>query len=541
MVGGLAAAGCPSGKGEGESAGAATYEQAARHVIQQLETIQYRLIRQRDALSRSQIGNFRYEHDQHPKDIAGLEAAIDQLEAASAALPGAPATAGIRQPLIVEVVTVVVLVKGLRDFAGWLKEKRMAAEAARKKEEDACRDIDSNNPSAGASVDACKAARKELNDIAADVVQETTKKIVVETVLSPVNPATSGGVILKDQAGNTLGSGIDVLTATKACESAPRGPECRLGGTQTRPSGRAPVPPGPLVVSVSGGGRPRVVLDGVEVEPGKTVEVTLAVSPADAGAGDAGTPAPDARGPGPDAARAGDATGPGERPADAASGPHFPVVAGARHEHDVSLVSYSDGNKSSTSYVLERTFSRTGTSARVADRVSQDSVEIVLEATAGYWVVRESWTEGQRIAAFTPPWRLAPLDRFTPGQEWKDSSTVTLTDPDTGTTITAQVTITTRIAATPTDVTVPAGRFIGALLLTRDQLWTYQPRSTVDDRGDPVTLSGTRRIVDRETYYPGVGIVQQQTQDDETSRAVTTTGTIESMVNTTTDQRLRAY
>ena len=479
------------------------------------------------------------------QELADLEQATERLSAADAtlrtrasttALPGA-----LRRAQVIELIGIAITVKGLLSFAKFLKEQNAALDQQRKERDEACNKIDGNT-APGAAVEQCQNAQKKMNDTGQKVIGELGRKVIVQGATQPIQPLTVPGLILKDQAGNALEKGLEVLTSTKECGTAPASETCKLGGARTDAGGRVPTPPGTITISVSGPGGTRAVVDDVVVPADGTVTVTVPRKPL--AAPDAGAPSPadagaaPARDGGPADAGPQDAGGRDAGAADRPSGNHFPATSGSKLVYAASYQSTTDGNSSRHDYAITLTFTSGPDGLHMAEMAEGITVDAVLASQGGFWSLREVRGDGAVLQTYTPALRYLPSGGLVPGQSWTDTVTVKELDPSSGQVDTASVSTTSTLAPSYGTISVPAGDFTGTLALTRDQRWTYQPRNTVDDKGNPVTLSGTRHLVYREVYAPGVGLVSRTEVEDQLLTASGSQGTQQQATHATLDQTL---
>lgn len=128
----------------------------------------------------------------------------------------------------------------------------------------------------GAS-EAYAAKKEEMQETGKEAIQTLASKVTTDLVLSGVNPASTGGVILKEVAGNTMEEGLSVISSTKTCETDSESDDCKIGITKTDSDGKAKVPAGEVNINVSGEGISRVVAENIEVNEDEEVEVVREV------------------------------------------------------------------------------------------------------------------------------------------------------------------------------------------------------------------------------------------------------------------------
>lgn len=208
--------------------------------------------------------------DAQSKATDELLAALARVEDLERRLQGErPSAEGrITQPLVM-VVGAGLVVYGVYKFGQKMKEYATELSAQRKQRDGALQDVAKG--AAGAE-ERLKDAKGKMNEAGAKAITEFATKVTTQLVLSPVSPATVGGVIIKQGAEEATESGLKVLTASKEC-SDPGGIGCKLSVGRTDSAGRVQVAPGDHTMVASSPGSARLVADGVKVTEGKDTVV----------------------------------------------------------------------------------------------------------------------------------------------------------------------------------------------------------------------------------------------------------------------------
>ncbi|MFA7633841.1 MAG: hypothetical protein WCX90_09355, partial [Thiohalomonadaceae bacterium] len=123
-----------------------------------------------DAMDRAEASIQSYYTDQHPQGIAAST-----------------------------IIGAGLVVSGLYSFATWLQDKSNEATNKRNESSEELVRIGQGIPGAEKSY---LQKRGEMRDIGLEVIQKTTTKVTTDMILTPINPASVGGVILKEAAGN---------------------------------------------------------------------------------------------------------------------------------------------------------------------------------------------------------------------------------------------------------------------------------------------------------------------------------------------------
>lgn len=152
--------------------------------------------------------------------------------------------------LITTLIGTGLVIHGLYKFATNMKTYSDEMIEARKKRDAALDALDDNETDA---LDQYEEAQQKMAKTGHDATQEFATKVTTDLVLSPINPTSTTGIILKDMAGNKLQSGLKVISSTKSCEDGYENSGCKIGIDETDESGKAVVPKGDDTTIVVGG------------------------------------------------------------------------------------------------------------------------------------------------------------------------------------------------------------------------------------------------------------------------------------------------
>jgi hypothetical protein len=287
-------AGCGGGgnaaPGSGSSADTSQtlddYSSAADELVDRMDDVVRGVVDLQTALDAADDDAVDAALDAQPAQLDAVEDVIERLRSAEQDLNDEQFG---EDPQVVQaqaLLPALAALAGLAAFAKWLREQNAAANEARMRRDAAANGIDANTP--GASDDYTR-AQNDLNNVGADVIRRTTTEVVTQLVLSPVEPTSVGGIVIKELAGQAVQEGMTVLTSTPECKQAPPATGCRIGITRTGASGEARAPSGTLTVSISGDGVARTELEDVELLPGEVIEIWIdVVESQDVGSGGSG-------------------------------------------------------------------------------------------------------------------------------------------------------------------------------------------------------------------------------------------------------------
>ncbi|MFA5628304.1 MAG: hypothetical protein WC965_12640 [Thiohalomonadaceae bacterium] len=194
-----------------------------------------------DAMDRAEASIQSYYTDQHPQGIAAST-----------------------------IIGAGLVVSGLYSFATWLQDKSNEATNKRNESSEELVRIGQGIPGAEKSY---LQKRGEMRDIGLEVIQKTTTKVTTDMILTPINPASVGGVILKEAAGNLLEEGLRVISTTDSCQVSFEDPNCRIAISETSKSDPAMVVSGNTSIVVAGGDTSRITIPNQHVPPGSTQEI----------------------------------------------------------------------------------------------------------------------------------------------------------------------------------------------------------------------------------------------------------------------------
>jgi len=203
---------------------------------------------------------------------------IENLDAAETQIQQFSGNGPTHQIAITTIVGAALVIKGLYSFAQKMKSYSDDASEARRDKESAEVDIMNNVPGAE---DRRDEAKRDLNDAGTGAAQEFTTKVATDLILSPVNPTSVTGLIIKDAGGNILQDKLKVISSTEECSSNYEDPDCKLGIVETGGTGTpVDVPSGKSSVIVSGEDYSRKVIEA-DLPADTDVDVNLELTPID--------------------------------------------------------------------------------------------------------------------------------------------------------------------------------------------------------------------------------------------------------------------
>ena len=234
--------------------------------------------------------------DQFRRDIDFLIESIEDADWAETDIQAAMGNEKIKKALGLTLLGAGIVMGGMYAFGKFCSGKSDELSAARKRRDDAAGRGD---------IDAYNTARRDMGKIGEDVIQELGTKVTTDLILSPINPTSATGLILKEAAGNAFQEGLKVISATDKCKSGYDAPGCVIGISETDDSGTAAIAGSSRSTVVVGGADvSRIVISDVNAPPGASKEVTRAKIPVNGAtpdiiaANDAGTYDPDDKDPG---------------------------------------------------------------------------------------------------------------------------------------------------------------------------------------------------------------------------------------------------
>ena len=224
------------------------------------ETVdQLNVLLESDEVSRENMRNISKIVDRFGDDADAFVASIEAMDAAEAGIQEiVNAETGLDSILISTIVGGGLVIYGLYSFGKKMQDLSNEASEARKDMEDAIEDIGNEDKEADGIAD-YEDAKNDLEDIGYEATEEFNTKVVSDLILSPVNPTSTTGVIIKHVAGNKIQDKLKVISATKECEDGYDGPGCKIGLDETDEFDSAGTPDGDVVVVVADDDMARVV------------------------------------------------------------------------------------------------------------------------------------------------------------------------------------------------------------------------------------------------------------------------------------------
>ena len=213
--------------------------------------------------------------DQFALDADNLVIDVETMDLAEAGIQEIINPESLNSVGIIAIVGAGLVIKGLYEFGKKMAQKSDDMIEARKNRDKAADDL--MNGVQGAE-EGFSDAKKEMTDIGGDVIEELATKVTTELVLSPLNPTSLTGVILKDAAGNKVQDGLKVLSATKECEEGYDSPGCKIGIDEIDEADSAVVPDGDTTIVVGGKDMAREVIKK-DIPPGSYTEITIDQTP----------------------------------------------------------------------------------------------------------------------------------------------------------------------------------------------------------------------------------------------------------------------
>ncbi len=212
-----------------------------------------------DVISRENTENISKIVDRFGHDADAFLVSVEAMDVAEAGIQEiVNAETGLDSILISTIVGGGLVIYGLYSFGKKMKDLSDEASEARKDMEDAIEDIGNDDTEADGIAD-YEDAKNDLEDIGYEATEEFNTKVVSDLILSPVNPTSTTGVIIKHVAGNKLQDKLKVISATKECEDGYDGPGCKIGLDETDEFDSAGTPDGDVVVVVANDDMARVV------------------------------------------------------------------------------------------------------------------------------------------------------------------------------------------------------------------------------------------------------------------------------------------
>lgn len=199
---------------------------------------------------------------------------IEKMDQAETAIEQHTGTkAAVTKSVIFPLIGAAIAIYGLYSFGKQMKTYSDEATAARNERDQAASDL-MNNTKNTEALSRLNTANKKMNTVRDKAVQELGTKVTTDLILSPVNPTTITGVILKEAGGNIFQDGLKVISSTKECSNGYTTAGCKIGVSATDKTQPAIVPSGKTTVVVGGKTVSRTVVQEKDFLPGKTMEIT---------------------------------------------------------------------------------------------------------------------------------------------------------------------------------------------------------------------------------------------------------------------------
>lgn len=206
------------------------------------------------------------------EDVTYLMESLEIMDWMEADIQAAIGSESIEKAIGITLLGAGLVIGGLYSFAQYCKGKSDEVSKARiKKDQD---QVDVGNGVPGA-VENYRESKRKIGELGEDLIRELTTKITTDLILSPINPTSATGLILKEAAGNTFQEGLKVISTTKQCKNGYEAPGCVIGISDTNQSGEAIVAGSDSTTIVVGGKDvSRIVIKDENLPPGTYKEVT---------------------------------------------------------------------------------------------------------------------------------------------------------------------------------------------------------------------------------------------------------------------------
>ncbi len=214
-----------------------------------------------DEISRQNTKNIGKVVDRFAADTDALLASVEAMDVAEAGIQEIiDSETSLKSLLVSTIVGTGLVIYGFYSFGKKMKDLSDEASKARKDMDDAIEDIGNDDTEADGIAD-YEEAKKDLKDIGYEATEEFTTKVATDLILSPVNPTSTTGVIIKHVAGDELQNGLKVISSTRECEDGYDSPGCKIGIDKTDEDDSAVTPDGDAVIVVSGDDMARNVVE----------------------------------------------------------------------------------------------------------------------------------------------------------------------------------------------------------------------------------------------------------------------------------------
>lgn len=197
--------------------------------------------------------------DQFSYDVEALMASIETLDQAEASIQEiAGAETGVTSIAVSAAIGIGLTIYGLYSFGSKMKELSDDMTEDRKERDKAA--VGVMNDEEGA-LEEFEQKKKDMGDTGRKAAEEFTTKVASDIILTPVNPSSTTGVVIKHVAGNKLQDGLKVISATEECKDDYDSPGCKIGVDVTDDEDSAAAPAGNTTVVITGDNLTRTVVE----------------------------------------------------------------------------------------------------------------------------------------------------------------------------------------------------------------------------------------------------------------------------------------
>ncbi len=197
--------------------------------------------------------------NQFRADTDALMASIETMDLAEAAVQEAIGTeTGVTSIAVSTVIGVGLTIYGLYSFGSKMKEYSDDMTEDRKERDEAADGVMNNEDGA---LEEFEQKNKDMGDTGRKAAEEVITKVASDIILTPVNPSSTTGVIIKHVTGNKLQDGLKVISTTEECKDGYDSPGCKIGVDVTDDEDSAAAPAGKTTVVITGDDLTRTVVE----------------------------------------------------------------------------------------------------------------------------------------------------------------------------------------------------------------------------------------------------------------------------------------
>ena len=197
--------------------------------------------------------------DQFGYDVEALMASIETMDQAEAEIQEAIGTeTGVTSIAVSTAIGVGLTIYGLYSFGSKMKEYSDDMTEDRKERDEAADGVMNNKDGA---LEEFEQKKKDMGDTGRKAAEEVITKVASDIILTPVNPSSTTGVVIKHFAGNKLQDGLKVISTTEECKDGYDSPGCKIGVDVTDDEDSAAAPAGKTTVVVTGDDLTRTVVE----------------------------------------------------------------------------------------------------------------------------------------------------------------------------------------------------------------------------------------------------------------------------------------